>query len=452
MRITGNLLVTLLLLGAFLHSCAKQEMSVMESGTSWSLLEDHEVNRILSPEELMEIGAKVRRKGNSFYYNIVKRSTPEELELYRPQWISTGEKELLNLINSYAEVGFATPQEDESAKKFIAFWESIVSARPISARRFHYLADDFLLNESITLESSPSTYYAVHILKGIYAPTDNEDGASTKTEDDMYCVVTGFGPQCGGATVTQQIIAATAGAAATYFIPQIIENDSPAATAGAALVGSLIALAINNISSCSVTCDNCAAALGIADVNPTDCDVTALEAIGAFEFSEQFEWFIDANRDGVYFPGGITSDNRFPQSSFPSQTVPFDIYVDVTCDGETLQPWPSGEPGITVDPILGVTSYLYGNISGPPLSNGFFYPPNTNLCFTLTVFNIAEYSFTGWETTSGGNPSSGPPTNYFCTTFTNPQPITGSVNAVFEENCTGDIMRIPFSFLICGTC
>lgn len=424
-------------------------MSVMERGDFSSLS--------IQPtdEALQEVGAKVLAKVNQTYFELETEKPSAELRASMGGETPVDEKDVLRLIEGYASIGFATPSEKEMAERFMKFCESTLSDGSMTAVEFQERTDRFINENKLTYSLAPATYVSLQMLKGMFPVLSTEEtslGVEKGVEDNMLCRFTGSGGNCGTNPI-QTVLAYIAGGLTSYLLTDISNTESDVVKAAFSVVGSLISLAVSSLgNNCDLECDDCAAALGIAhdDCNPVD----GLEAIGAFEHNEGFNWFIDGDKNGTYETGPIlTTANWLPASDFPSSTVSFYARVNVICDGFNVQAWPQ-QNGILVDPVTGVTpQYPSASVTGPPLNNGYFYRPNTNLCFNLNVVSSGDYEFTGWQTTSLGNPSSGSATAQFCTTFSDPgYATTASVNAVFMEPCTGATTYASRSFVLCGSC
>jgi hypothetical protein len=201
---------------------------------------------------------------------------------------------------------------------------------------------------------------------------------------------------------------------------------------------------------CKEQCDNCGPALGVAPIIQ-NCVFTGISAAGSqFEFVERFRFLFDYNLDGIvdqidpnvfqnFFPAGAINNNG-----------PFNVRVDAFCDGDTEFAWPGGAQWALVNPnaappALGPSA---SSFQAPPLQGGYYYRPNTQLCFSATIITRG-WTFNGWSA-NGGSPSSQSSGSTFCTSFSSQNPIPRNVNLNFSDPCSGATRTVSGpSFLIC---
>ena len=359
-------------------------------------------------------------------------------------------EEVQQLINGYTSSGFAATQEWESTEKLLILWDTEVAKIDVPARKFAEAVENLLVNENITFYNSPATYTVAKILVDMFALPESDyiqKTFTTKVNDGMWCLMSGSG--CGPDPIRSGV-AIVSGGAANYGFKKVVSlQDADLESAIATVISAIVILLINSSGNCNRVCDDCFSAIGIG-TEGTTCRIPAIEALGEFDHNEGFDWRFSPNRNGVYTAPQRTLTKRFPRSGFPSQTKPFDVIVDVICDGNTVFNWSLRNP-VTIDPRTFVTDFPTATFSPTQLIDGYFLRPNTRLCFSIRTLDPEKYTFVGWEA-YGGSPSTGSAGLSFCTQFPDVLQPRG-VNVRFRDNCTGNTYLIQASsFLICSTC
>jgi hypothetical protein len=343
---------------------------------------------------------------------------------------------------------------------------------PLSSARA-YLRQ-WLSDREITELHYPLTYHAISV--GAEALLTNQitrlreegldEGISFRSDNNTLCTVRGL--FCSKTNAFVSKAAQTALAAGTKPLLKKTTNWSSGEINAVVIAIKLVLDTFMDSWFCKEECDDCGPAVGIRSVF-NGCTFMGIEAVGTFEFAEEFVYRVDDNQDGVFdFNRQIFNSNPFlTKSSLPN--TPFKVIVDVGCDGARVgaqgstMPWPLGTQGrVYVDPTASVAPPRpTAIVNGPPLQGSpypYYHNTNTQLCFSLSNLATRGWTFVGWKTTvSGGSasPSTGNSSSTFCTTFNSSTTAFASVYAEFSHPCSPNNYTIQAgSFPVCppGAC
>lgn len=332
------------------------------------------------------------------------------------------------------------------------------------------IIESWMTENAVTAKDFPLTYHT--ILIAIESLFENQITKLQKSDpgiilkganDNTLCTVSGL-----FCTRTNAVVSGAAQAALALGYRQYFSSLTNWTTLQQNAAVAAIALILNTFWDdifCNEDCDDCAPAAGIRAVY-NGCNFTGIQAVGSFEFAEEWEYFIDRNQDG-------TTDQIIPQRTnagfVPKTSLPatgFKVFVDIKCDGGlqnqpgSVMPWPASrlapvyvDPRLSVAPPRPTANFTQPALQGSPYP--YFYNTNTQLCFGMTNLATRGWTFVGWRTSTGGSPSTGNYTSSFCTSFNASQATTASVYAEFSHPCSSTNYRLPGpSFVVCppGTC
>lgn len=448
MRFTVHIFLYLLMLS----SCSEEERMLLPSETTTTISSDYATLQTPLPEVYAAAA-----DATYFTYAKVLQSEPNGgiAESAKDLPSPLDMVQFRNLVHAYVEQAHLEERDGKALVEAVNFFASLNLIEGDSVDELEKELLDFKQSLDMTPTATPITYHTFMTISEVMlrGPVDRLEGKKDnlqKNNDGSLCATVGFfcpsaDGQSGIANAAQ--IAASAAAASAFKEAGVIDGTATVAVV-AALIKEALGLVWEGLF-CTMECDECAEAAGII-VDYNGCDLNEILPLGTFEFAEGFVYLIDENRDGSYERNVVVrnSSGRVRASDLPSN--PFKVIVDVECDGGTPRPWPVDRSrAVTVFPQL-PSARPSGFITGPPKQSGYFYRPNTTLCFTLKGQNGNGLTFDGW-TASGGSPSSGGTINStFCTSFSSDGPK--SVNARFRNDCTGGSEFITNSFVICSSC
>lgn len=139
---------------------------------------------------------------------------------------------------------------------------------------------------------------------------------------------------------------------------------------------------------CREECDACSSALGVAAIWD-GCSFEGIAAVGSeFEFNEGIDFIFDYNLDGVVDEQRQRFDAQYPAGAI-SNNGPFNVRVDVTCDGGREFPWPGGSNGRAL--ILASGYHRYPERPCPPLRyNRASITDQIRGCASLPILQLTD--------------------------------------------------------------
>ena len=468
--------VGLLLLLLVLSTCEKDSPLQDDIATTPVFGSDDFTSAV--PETYREVGNTYRQ--DMFYQNEALKSGELSYDNSTEADFSSDD-ELIDELESYVALGAFSAAD---LKLLLTFRSEVGSMGFVGATTLieaRGKLDSWMTDNSVTVEQYPLTYHTLQTAKEVLLTTQitqifeasASKGISTKIGNDgQLCDVIprySVPPMSLLCTKTDAFASKAAQAALKIGIKKVFSTVlvwSSVATAGATAAVALVISTFWDDIYCKAVCDQCAPAAGIRMVY-NGCTFTGIQAVGSFEFAEQWLYLIDANQDGTYERQVFARSNNGFVAKADLPTTGFKVIVDVTCDGlsapESQMEWPGGRQGpVYVDPRLPVApARPFANFTKPALMGGtstggypYFYPTNTELCFGMTGLATNGWTFKGWSA-SAGSPSTGNSVSRFCTRYSNTEPITRSVNAIFSHPCSATDYVLPGpSFVACpvGRC
>lgn len=403
-----------------------------------------------------DIGVKFRGTLFDFYLN----PSSYDLTASEEALSSVNEHNTFLLLENYADKGLISSKEIAAFTSLIDMLDGEELYATDKITNTHNFFESFAAENSISLTGTPVTYAALRVVQHSTFSTDTYNAtlggktAHQKGENDgQLCSPPWF---CGsGANAALTV----GNAVALNEFRTTVEWSASAEVAAAAAISLAITSGFSWFCRQIANCDDCAAPVGVTILRdgPGNCNFAGIRPVGTFEWAERAEFFIDDNQNGVFigplvstsieeFPEFILTDNQLVSLEIDLNSQ-FDVFVDITCDGGGAANWPVGQQNpVRIDPSP--DRVPVGTISRPPLTNGYYYRPGTQICFQLNSFNAMGNTFVGWRA-PGGSPSTGSANTQFCTTFNQSTALPRGVQAVFQSPCTNQEFLLGTSFLIC---